>query len=64
MGEIVVAILAGVSSKEARELWLWSDEVKEGRSRVRAEEERVERESWIVNPNMRPLKLCRGGHQP
>jgi len=26
-----------------------SDEVTEGRSSVRAEEERVEREGWIVN---------------
>jgi len=55
MGQIAVAMLAGVCSKEAGQLWLQSDpanlsdEVTEGRRSVNAEEERVERGGWIVN---------------
>jgi len=55
MGQIAVAMLAGVCSIEAGQLWLmersanFSDEVTEGRSSVKVEEERVEREGWIVN---------------
>ena len=58
MGQIFVAILAGVCSKEGGTMAIamamerlenLSDEVTEGRSNVRVEEERVERGGWIVN---------------
>ena len=55
MGRIAVAMLAGVCSKEVVQLRPmeqssnFGDEMNEGRSSVRAEEERVEREGWIVN---------------
>jgi len=44
MGQVVVAMLEGVCSKEAGQLWLmersakFSDEVTEGRSSVRVEQ--------------------------
>ena len=49
MGQIFIAILVGVCSKEEGQLWLmvglanFNDEVTEGQSSVRVEEERVER---------------------
>ena len=52
MGQIIMAILPGAHSREVGHQWLWnhwqSDEVTEGRSSVRAEEERVERGGWIA----------------
>ena len=57
MGQVFVAILVRVCSIEAGQLQCmamerlanFSDEVTEGRGSVRAEEERVEREVWMVN---------------
>ena len=58
MGQIVVEVLVGVCSKQVgvrgRAMAIerstnLSDEVTESRSSVRAKEERVEREGWIVN---------------
>jgi len=55
MGQIFVAVLVEVCSREAGQLWLWSDfknwsdEVTAGRSNVRVEEEQVEQGGWIVN---------------
>ena len=51
---IFVAILAGVCFKEGTAMAMerldnFSDEVTEGRSSARVEEERVERCGWIVN---------------
>ena len=54
MGQIFVAILAEVCSKEGRTAMAlersanFSDEVTEGWSSVRAEVERVERVGWMV----------------
>ena len=54
MGQIFVAILAGVCSKEEAAMAMerledLCDEVTEWRSNVRVEEKRVERGGWIVN---------------
>ena len=56
MIQIFVAMLAGVCSRETGQLYTaierlenLSDEVTEGRSSVRVDEERVERGGWIVN---------------
>ena len=53
MGQIFVAILGGVCSRDAGQLRLWSDcSERRGDRRaeyVRVDEERVERGGWIVN---------------
>jgi len=55
MGEIFCRITSGSLLQRGgtglamEQLANFSDEVTEGRSSVRAEEERVEREGWIVN---------------
>ena len=57
MGQIVFLMLAGICFKEVGRTAIasidrsvnLSDEVAERRRSVRAEEERVEREGWIVN---------------
>jgi len=54
MGQIFVAMLAGVCSKDEVAMVMelltnFSDEGTEGRSSVEVEEERMERGGWIVN---------------
>ena len=43
----------GEAAMAMQRLANFSDEVTEGRSHVRVEEERVEREDWIVNSSWR-----------
>ena len=67
MGQIFVAMLAGVCSREAGQLRLWSDwkilsdEVTEGRSycSVRVDEDRVEEYFWLCRPTVLACGLRR-----